>query len=101
MEQQIIFKMNISGVVNLYHGVNGILTCDHITCGPYIGLGGFKIRIISCSCIYCINSMHLTWDSYIVLKYQSRYYSVTKCKYYPILGKHNDLLIMDFIYKVI
>ena len=43
--------------------------------------------------------MDLPWDPYIVPKDQPRYYSVTKFKYYPILGQHNDWEITDFIDK--
>ena len=43
--------------------------------------------------------MDLTWDPYLEPIHHPRYSSVTKCKYYPILGKHNDGVIMDFIDK--
>ena len=54
---------------------------------------------MSCSCIVIRNSMGLTWDPYLVLKGQTRYSLVKKCKYYLILGEHNDWIMMDFIYK--
>ena len=43
--------------------------------------------------------MDLPWDKSLVPKYQPWYYSVTYYKYYLILGKHNDRVIMDFIGK--
>ena len=53
-----------------------------------------------CACTEHINSMYLPWDPYLVPNYQLRYSSVTKFKYYPILGKHYNWVIMNFIEKV-
>ena len=39
--------------------------------------------------------MGLSCGSYFVPKYHPRYSSVTKYKYYPILGKHSDRVIVD------
>ena len=44
--------------------------------------------------------MDLWWDPYIVPRDHPRYFSVTKCKYYPILGKYNYWLIINFTDKV-
>ena len=43
--------------------------------------------------------MDLPWYAYIVTKYHTRYSSVTTFKFYPLLGKHSDWFIMDFIDK--
>ena len=43
--------------------------------------------------------MDLPWDTYLVPKYHIIYSSVTKCKYYPIIGQHIDWVIICFIYK--
>ena len=43
--------------------------------------------------------MYLLWDTFIVPKYQPRYYSVTEFKYDQIIDEHNDGIIMDFIDK--
>ena len=79
--------------------MNGILTHCHIICDPYLGIGIYVLNIILCSYLYFRNSMDLPWDPYLVPRDKSRYYSVKKCKYYPILGKHNDWVITDFIEK--
>ena len=47
--------------------------------------------------LICRDTMGLPCDTYILAKDQLIYYSVTKCKYYPILLKNNDRMIMDFI----
>ena len=91
--------MAISERRNPYHGVNIILTHYHIQCDPYLGLGRCAIIRIPCTCIDFRNSMDLLWDKYLVPKYKPRYSSVTKYKYYTILGKHNYLVIIDFIDK--
>ena len=44
--------------------------------------------------------MYLPCYTYLVPTYQPRYSLVKKWKYYPILGKHNDWVIIYFIYKV-
>ena len=44
--------------------------------------------------------MDLPWYPYIIPKNQPRYSSVTKFKYYPILGNHNDCVIMGSVGKV-
>ena len=43
--------------------------------------------------------MYLTRDPSLIPKDLPRYSSATKLKYYPILGKHNDCVKMDFIKK--
>ena len=43
--------------------------------------------------------MDLPRYAYILHKDHPIYSSVTKCKYYPILGKHNDRVIIGFIDK--
>ena len=85
--------------VNPYHDVNSILTCYHIRYDPYLGIVRCIIRIITCYCIYFRNAMDLLWDIYTVPKDHSIYYSATKCKYYPIIGKHNNWAIIYFIDK--
>ena len=90
-------KQNIAEVRKPYHGVNGILTCYHIRCDPYLGLGRYEIRIIPSDFIELINSVCLQWYPYLAPKYQPRYSSVTQCKYYQILGKHNYWLMVYFI----
>ena len=89
--------MTITEGIKPYHGVTGILTHYHKICDLYLGIGRYKIRIIPFACIYFISDMDLPWDPYLVPKDQLKYYSVTKLKYYPILGKHNDQEIMYFI----
>ena len=67
-----------------YNGVNKFLIHYQIRCDPNIGLGRCERRRIPCDCTDLINSMDLLWDTSLVKKYQPIYYSVTKCKYYPI-----------------
>ena len=43
--------------------------------------------------------MYLPWDTSLVPNYQPIYYSFKTWKYFPIRGKHNDWVIMDFIDK--
>ena len=57
-----------------------------IQCGPYLGLVRCYVRIIPCVCIEFRKDIDLLWDTYIVSKGHPRYYAVTKCKYYAILG---------------
>ena len=83
-------KLTITEGRKPYHGVNGIFTHYGIRCDPYLGLGIFEMRIIPCACISFINDIDLSWDLYPVTKYHPRYSSVTKYKYYPILGQQND-----------
>ena len=90
-------KWNIAEGINRYHSVNGILNHYIIRCDPYIGLRRFSIIRIPGACINFRNSMDLTCDPYLVPKDQIIYCSVTKWKYYPILGKQNDWEIMYFI----
>ena len=92
-------KLNISAGRNPYHGVNGILTLYHIWRDPYFVLVRCTIVIIPCCFIEFINAVYLTWDTSLVTKYHQRYSSVTKCKYYPILGEHNYWSITDSIDK--
>ena len=47
------------------------------------------------------DTMGLPWHTSLVPKVQPRYSTVTKFKYYPILGEHNDWVIMNFIKKCI
>ena len=91
--------MTITEGRKLYNCVNGILNLYHIICYPYLGLGICTMIRITCACIYCINSIDLPWDPYLVQKDQPGCFSVKKLKYYPILGKHNDCLIINSIYK--
>ena len=44
--------------------------------------------------------MHLPVYTPLVRKDQLRYYAVTRCKYYIIVEKHNNRVIMYFIRKV-
>ena len=44
--------------------------------------------------------MGLLWDTYLVPNYQPMPTSVTKLKYYPILGGSDYWIIMDYIDKV-
>ena len=78
--------------------MNIILTHYHIRCDTYIGINICAIRITPCDFIYFINDIDLIWDKYLVPRDHPIYYSVTKCKYYAILGQHNDCIIMDLIY---
>ena len=89
---KIKWNKNISDRIVPYHGVNGILTHYHLICYPDIGIGRCSIKIIPCYCIDFRSSMDLPKD-------QPRYTSVTKWKYYSILVKHNDWVIMYFIDK--
>ena len=91
--------MNFSEGKKSYHSVNEILTHYHIWCDPYIGPGKCAMKIISCACIKYNFLMDLPLDPSLVPKYQPIYYSVTEYKYYPILGKHNDWVIMDWKYE--
>ena len=79
--------------------MNIISTQFRILWNPYLGLGRCDTRIIPYDCIKWSNTMYLPRDPYLVPKNQSIYSSETKWKYYPILGKHNDWEIMDFIAK--
>ena len=97
MEQQILLKLTITEVREPYHGVNSILNHYHIICDLYLGLGICAIGKITCDCIDFINFMDIPCDPYLVKKYQTRYSSVKKCKYRPILGKHKYWGIMYFI----
>ena len=83
----------------MYYGVNGILTQYLIRCDPYLGIEICAIRIIPCSCIDIRNAMDLPWGLSLAPKDQPRYSSVTKYKYYTILGKNSDWVIMNFIDK--
>ena len=91
--------MTITEGIKPYHGVNNVLTHYNIIWDPYLGIGRCEIKIISYLCIDFINVMDLSWDQYLVPKAQPRYSSVKK-QYYPILGKHNDWVLMDYIDKV-
>ena len=91
--------MTIAEGRKTYHGVNGILNRDRIICDPHLGLGRCATIIRPCSCIYLRNNMYLTWYPYIVPKDQPICFSVTTCKYYIILVKHNYREIMDFVDK--
>ena len=71
---------------NPYHVVNGVLTHYHIYYYPYLGLLRCDIIITPCDYMYYTNAMDLPWYPYLVPKYRPSYYSVTKFKYYPILG---------------
>ena len=66
-------KLTFSEGRNPYHGVNRILTQCHILYEPYLGIGIYETRIISCDFIYFRNAMYLTWDTYLVPKEQTRY----------------------------
>ena len=44
--------------------------------------------------------MYLPWDPSLKPIYDPRYYTVKKCKDDTILGKQNDLVIVDLINKV-
>ena len=89
--------MTIAEGKKTYHGVTKILTRYHIICDTYLGPGRFVRRIIPCDWPGFRNSTYLPWDTYLVPKDHPRYSSVPKCKYYPILGQHNDRVIMDLI----
>ena len=82
-----------------YNGVNRISTYYHIQCDTYLIVGVFYKLIIPCACIECSSAMDLPWYTYILHKDHRIYSSVTKCKYYPIRGKHNDRVIIGFIDK--
>ena len=69
---------------NPQHGVNGILSHNHMIFDPYLGLERFEIRIILCACIENRYAMDLSWDPFLEQRDQHRYSSVTKYKYYPI-----------------
>ena len=43
--------------------------------------------------------MYLSWDASLVPMDQPRYSLVSNWKYYQILGKHNDMILMDLIDK--
>ena len=82
--------MTIAEERNPHNGLNGILTQYHVRFCPYLGIGRCEIRRMPCAFIDHINSMDLPCDTYLVPKYQPRYSSVIKCKYYPVLGKHDE-----------
>ena len=65
----------------------------------YIGILWCEIIRIPYYFIDCRNYIDLTCETSIVTKDQPIYSSVIKYKYYPILGKHNDRVIMDLIDK--
>ena len=82
-----------------YHGIIDILTHYHIICYPYLGLKIFTILITPWDFNNLLNAMNLPLDPSLVPKYHPKYASVTKRKYYPILGKHIDWGIFYFVDK--
>ena len=82
-----------------YHDMNIVRTKYNIQCDPYLGLEIFTIITTPCDLIEYSNAMYLPWNPSLSPKYQTRYYSVTIYQNHQILGKHNDLAIMDFINK--
>ena len=52
-------KLNILEGIKNYHGVNDILNHYHVWCDTYLGIGIYAIRIMTCDCIECINSINL------------------------------------------
>ena len=80
-----------------YHDVNRILTYYHVRYDTYLGIVRCSIRIIYCAFIEYINVVDLLWNPSLAPKYNPIYSSVTKYKYYSILGKHNYWVIIDFI----
>ena len=71
-------ELNISEGIILYRVMNVILIQYDILCDTYLGIYICAIIIIPCACIKCSNVIDLTWDTYLVKKYQTRYYSLTK-----------------------
>ena len=57
------------------------------------------IKITSYFCILHGDAMDLPWNPYLSPKYDPQFTSVKKLKYDPVLGKLNDLVIMNFIKK--
>ena len=92
-------KLAISVGRNPYHVVNRIFTEYNILCYSYLVIVGCSIIRIPCAFIYFMNTMDLTWYPYLVPNYNPIYSSVTKCKYYPIRGKHNGWVIKYLIDK--
>ena len=88
-------KLSISERINSYHVVNGILTHYNIQYDPYLCIGRCYIIRMTYYCIEFSNTMNLPWETYLVPKHKSRYSSVTKLKYYQILGNHNYWVIMN------
>ena len=76
--------------------MNVTLTNYHIICDTYLGFIIYAIIRTPYACIEWINDMYLQWYPYIVPNDQTRYSSVEKWKCYPILGKHDDRVIMYF-----
>ena len=79
--------------------MNVVLTHYHIQCEPYLGIGWCEIIRIPCAFIDCSNFVDLPWDPSLLSKDQTIYSSVTKFKYYSILGKHNYSEIMEFCWQ--
>ena len=88
---------SINGKTSPYYR-NGVLRHFHYRSDPKLGPGIVYLRIITCSCHYCITQLYLTWGSKIKSACnQPRYGVVYDCKYSQILGYHNNWIIIIFI----
>ena len=74
-----------------------ILRHYHYLSDPKIGLVIFSIRRITCSFHDCTNILSLSWDPKIKEAVnQPRYGRVYHCKYFQIIGCHNNWNLMIF-----
>ena len=80
------------------YGRKGVLRHFYYGSDPKLGPGIVYIRIITCSCHYCITLLSLTWGSKIKTAcYQPRYGVVYDCKYSLLLGSHFNWIIINSI----
>ena len=76
----------------------GILRHYHYRSDPKLVPGGVSIRIIPCTYHACTIIFSLYWGSKIKeASNQPRYGRLYNCKYYQIIGCHNNWIIIIFL----
>ena len=89
-------KLAIADGKSMHRGSRGVLTHYHFRADPKLGQGFVAVHRIPCACVACTAQLDKEWLPGIAAKEQPRYASVKLCKYWPVLGKYNDWVIMSF-----
>ena len=89
-------NINVARNKSKIRGSSTVLSHYHYRCDPNLGNSKCAMRRIPCLCQACTDQLDQDWISGVKYEEQPRYAPVLNCKYYKILGKYNDWIIIPF-----
>ena len=101
MEQQIFSIIKCHECKKSPYEIKGILRHYNYRSDPKLVPGIVAIIRIQCSCHACTTILYISWDSKIKKSVNHpRYGRLYTCKYFQIIGCHNNWIIMIFLMMI-